>query len=79
MLVWYVSCLVWSTRNYKCLKTLDGHDSRVAGIDFLSNKVGLVSCSHDKTWKIWSCDDFYLVFSKKQNFRDYAMFEKKIS
>lgn len=56
-------CVVWSTRNYKCLKNLDGHDSRVSGIDFLTNKVGLVSCSHDKTWKKWLCDAlFYVCF-----------------
>lgn len=55
------SFIVWSTRNYKCLKVLEGHDSRVSGVDFLTNKVGLVSCSHDKTWKKWSCDGFLYV------------------
>ena len=49
--------LVWSTRNYRCLKTLEGHDSRVSGVDILTNKVGVVSCSHDKTWKLWSYDE----------------------
>ena len=40
---------MWSTRNYKCLRVLEGHDSRVSGIDFMADKVGVVSCSHDKT------------------------------
>ena len=47
---------MWSTRNYKCLRVLEGHDSRVSGIDFMADKVGVVSCSHDKTWKKWSND-----------------------
>ena len=47
---------MWSTRNYKCLRVLEGHDSRVSGVDFMTDKVGVVSCSHDKTWKKWSND-----------------------
>lgn len=49
---------MWSTRNFQCVKTLEGHDGSVTGVDFLTNKVGVVSCSHDKTWKKWSCDVF---------------------
>ena len=49
---------MWSTRNFQCVKTLEGHDGSVTGVDFLTNKAGVVSCSHDKTWKKWSCDVF---------------------
>ena len=53
--------VVWSTRNYRCLRVLEGHDSRVSGVDILTNKIGVVSCSHDKTWKLWSYSEMSCV------------------
>ena len=54
------SARVWSTRDFKLLATLCGHDGKVMGIDVLDDGRGyedggggIVTCGYDKTMKIW--------------------------
>jgi U4/U6 small nuclear ribonucleoprotein PRP4 len=42
---------LWSTRNWKMLSTLRGHEGKVMGIDVLDN--GIVTSGYDKTLKLW--------------------------
>ena len=48
---------VWSTRNWKLLGTLRGHEGKVMGMDILDgcgkDMNGIVTCGYDKTMKIW--------------------------
>lgn len=44
---------LWNpSANYQCVTTLEGHDGKVSGVDFVS-PTKLVSCGHDKTLKVW--------------------------
>jgi len=47
------SIKLWSMTddNFKCLRTLQGHDHYVTGVRFLSDR--LISCSRDTTINIW--------------------------
>ena len=51
------TCKVWSTREVRLLKHLTGHEARVMGIDVARDSSFVLSCSHDKTFKIWGQDD----------------------
>lgn len=42
---------LWSTRVWKMLSTLRGHEGKVMGIDVLDD--GVVTSGHDKTLKLW--------------------------
>ena len=42
---------VWSSRDWKILKVLKGHEGKVAGAGVLKDSV--VTCGFDKTLKIW--------------------------
>jgi len=45
---------IWSTRNWKLLSTLRGHEGKVMGIDVLDGMdAGFVTSGYDKTLKIW--------------------------
>eukprot|EP01063_Lacrimia_lanifica_P006880 TRINITY_DN14357_c0_g1_i1.p1 TRINITY_DN14357_c0_g1~~TRINITY_DN14357_c0_g1_i1.p1 ORF type:complete len:555 (+),score=185.20 TRINITY_DN14357_c0_g1_i1:66-1730(+) len=44
---------LWDTANFKLIKTLRGHDNYVMGVDISPTDSGIVSCSYDKTWKLW--------------------------
>jgi U4/U6 small nuclear ribonucleoprotein PRP4 len=45
------TCKVWSTRDWKMLTTMRGHEGKVMGLDLLP--FGIVSCGFDKTIKAW--------------------------
>jgi len=45
---------VWSTRNYKLLTTLRGHEGKVMASDFVYGGKGVVTVGYDKTLKLWS-------------------------
>jgi U4/U6 small nuclear ribonucleoprotein PRP4 len=45
------SIKLWSCRNWKVLKELQGHEGKVTGIDL--NKNVVVSSGFDKTLKLW--------------------------
>ena len=45
---------IWSTRDWKLLSTLRGHEGKVMGIDILDGpRCGIVTCGFDKTLKLW--------------------------
>ncbi|KAL3762680.1 hypothetical protein ACHAWU_001625 [Discostella pseudostelligera] len=45
---------IWSTRDWKLLNTLRGHEGKVMGIDILDGpRCGIVTCGFDKTLKLW--------------------------
>ena len=44
---------VWSTRDWKMISTLRGHEGKVMGIDVLDGSGSIVTCGYDKTMKIW--------------------------
>ena len=44
---------IWSFADYECIKTLTGHDHNVSSVAFLPSGDHLVSCSRDKTIKLW--------------------------
>jgi U4/U6 small nuclear ribonucleoprotein PRP4 len=53
----------WSTRDWKMLSSLEGHEGKIAGVDFvrpspqqgnnLGRQFNLVTCGFDKTLKLW--------------------------
>jgi U4/U6 small nuclear ribonucleoprotein PRP4 len=43
---------LWNTRNWKLLNELQGHDGKVAAVDFASYNA-IVTCGFDKTLKLW--------------------------
>lgn len=50
---------LWSTRDWKLLSTLRGHEGKVMGVDILrggdkAGKPAIVSCGYDKTLKLWT-------------------------
>lgn len=45
---------VWDVNNdYKCVKTLYGHDHSVSCVDYLPSGDTIISSSRDKTIKLW--------------------------
>jgi U4/U6 small nuclear ribonucleoprotein PRP4 len=48
----YLASSSWSTRNWKMLNVLHGHEGKVAGVDIAGDAI--VSCGFDKTLKLWS-------------------------
>ncbi|CAM0950632.1 unnamed protein product [Alopecurus aequalis] len=46
---------LWSTRDYKPIQSLAGHESRVTGLDISGDGQRIVTVSHDRTIKMWSC------------------------
>ncbi len=54
LLFYFISIIVWSTRDWKLVSTFRGHEGKVMGIDILPGDHGIVTCGYDKTLKIWS-------------------------
>jgi U4/U6 small nuclear ribonucleoprotein PRP4 len=46
---------LWSARDYKPIKSLPGHDSKVTSLDISADGQQIVTVSHDRTIKMWSC------------------------
>ncbi|KAE8800327.1 U4/U6 small nuclear ribonucleoprotein PRP4-like protein [Hordeum vulgare] len=46
---------LWSTRDCKAIKSLAGHESKVTSLDISGDGQQIVTVSHDRTIKIWSC------------------------
>lgn len=44
---------IWDTSSGQCLKTLTGHDNWIRGLCWAPSGTSLISCSDDKTIKIW--------------------------
>ncbi|GAB5037490.1 u4 u6 small nuclear ribonucleoprotein [Nannochloropsis oceanica] len=45
---------VWGTRDFRLLRTLEGHEGRVVDIDWTPDGRRLVTASHDRTFKVWA-------------------------
>ena len=56
----YQDIKIWNVETGKCLQTLHGHSSWIRGIVYLPNG-NLVSCSEDKTIKVWDLVSDYLT------------------
>ena len=44
---------IWDASSGQCLKTLMGHDNWIRGVCWAPNGHALLSCSDDKTIKVW--------------------------
>ena len=47
------SAKVFSARDWRCLVHLEGHADRVFGVDVSRDESLIVTCSYDRTWKIY--------------------------
>lgn len=57
-----LSIKLWDSGDeYKCVKTLYGHDHNVSGVAFLPSGEVLISCSRDQTIKFWEVASGYCV------------------
>lgn len=46
---------LWSTRDFRLLKQLSGHEGRLVGIDISPrDETRIVTASHDRTFKLWA-------------------------
>ncbi|GJY50344.1 U4/U6 small nuclear ribonucleoprotein PRP4-like protein [Tanacetum coccineum] len=45
---------VWSSRDFKPVKVLSGHESRVTYVDVVADGQSIATVSHDRTIKLWS-------------------------
>lgn len=46
--------VVWSAQDFKPIKTLSGHESKVTGLDITADGQHIATVAHDRTIKIWS-------------------------
>mmetsp|Transcript_17208 Transcript_17208/g.2843 ORF Transcript_17208/g.2843 Transcript_17208/m.2843 type:complete len:92 (+) Transcript_17208:542-817(+) len=47
--------------SYDCTRTLNGHDHNISGITFVPNGDFLLSCSRDRTIKLWEMSTGFCV------------------
>lgn len=78
--IYLVSCSadltikVWDLQNdYKCVKTLYGHDHSVSSVAFLPSGDIIISASRDKTIKFWEVASG-LVYRIRSSFLHYLFF-----
>lgn len=45
---------VWSSRDFKLVKVLSGHESKVTSVDVAADGQTIATVSHDRTIKLWS-------------------------
>ncbi|KAF9623844.1 hypothetical protein IFM89_005429 [Coptis chinensis] len=45
---------VWSSRDFKPIKTLSGHDAKVTSLDIVGGGQCIATVAHDRTIKLWS-------------------------
>ena len=48
---------LWSTNNYKPLKSFIGHSQELTCLEFSKNMIYLVTASYDLSVRIWNIDD----------------------
>ncbi|KAL9594805.1 MAG: hypothetical protein Q9219_006819 [cf. Caloplaca sp. 3 TL-2023] len=48
---------IFSADDWSLAKSLSGHSGNVLGVDVSSDSRWLASCGHDRTVKLWGCDD----------------------
>jgi len=47
----------WGTRDWRMLSELAGHEGHIMGADVSQDEKQVVTCSYDRTWKIWCKDE----------------------
>ena len=45
---------IWMNPGWTPLKTLEGHESKIMGIDVTNDAKYLVTSSYDRTFKLWT-------------------------
>ena len=55
------SAKIWSADDWMPIKTFNAHDRTVTGIDISNDMKYVVSCSLDKTIKLWARDDLQAI------------------
>lgn len=45
---------VWSSRDFKPVKTLSGHEAKIMSLDVASDGQFITTVSYDRTIKLWS-------------------------
>ncbi|GAB4843898.1 hypothetical protein Ancab_013862 [Ancistrocladus abbreviatus] len=45
---------VWSSRDFKPVKTLSGHEAKVTSLDIVADGQYIATVAHDRTIKLWS-------------------------
>jgi len=55
------SAKIWSADDWAPIKTFNAHDRTVTGVDISNDMKYVVSCSLDKTVKLWARDDLQAV------------------
>lgn len=45
---------VWSSKDFKPVRTLSGHESKITSLDVVADGQCIVTVSHDRTIKLWS-------------------------
>ncbi|KAL8867525.1 MAG: hypothetical protein Q9174_005611, partial [Haloplaca sp. 1 TL-2023] len=48
---------IYSADDWSLAKSLSGHSGNVLGVDVTADSRWIVSCGHDRTVKLWGCDD----------------------
>ncbi|KAH6796329.1 hypothetical protein C2S51_037315 [Perilla frutescens var. frutescens] len=49
--------LVWSCKDFKPVRTLSGHESKITSLDVVADGQYTATVSHDRTIKLWSSKD----------------------
>ncbi|KAF3577549.1 hypothetical protein DY000_02028469 [Brassica cretica] len=48
------SLQIWSGRDFSLVKSLAGHESKVASLDITADSSCIATVSHDRTIKLWT-------------------------
>ncbi|KAH6779660.1 WD-40 repeat family protein / small nuclear ribonucleoprotein Prp4p-like protein [Perilla frutescens var. hirtella] len=48
---------VWSSKDFKPVRTLSGHESKITSLDVVADGQYIATVSHDRTIKLWSSKD----------------------
>eukprot|EP00771_Trimastix_marina_P003962 gnl/Trimastix_PCT/684.p1 GENE.gnl/Trimastix_PCT/684~~gnl/Trimastix_PCT/684.p1 ORF type:complete len:536 (-),score=99.72 gnl/Trimastix_PCT/684:115-1722(-) len=52
---------IWDRRARECIANFKGHNDAVTGLAFREGTMQLISCSKDRTVKMWKCDELAYV------------------
>ncbi|KAK9156141.1 hypothetical protein Sjap_003621 [Stephania japonica] len=47
--------LIWSARDFKLIKTLSGHEAKIASLDIVEDGKYVATAAHDRKIKLWAC------------------------
>lgn len=52
------SLKIWSTESWQPLRHLQGHETKVMGVDISPDSKWIVSAAFDRTFKLWTVSDY---------------------